>query len=343
MRRLRLATRELASLRAEKTVVLALVIQLFIAAFSSFLVVGLVSLYDPGGDTVEFAAAGDAEGLVAAAQDEGAWNVELYDDESSATEAFENNDADAVLIAERTGGGVGDEVEVEVLAPDNDLRTTLIVTAARELLQRYEDIERDLRAVELGVTTLPVPDAGSSPYHGFTYAVLVPLLMFLPVFISGSITADSVTEEFERGTLDLLRVSPLSDTAIFDGKAATAVVIAPAQALVWLALLQVNGVVIDAPVALLVLVAGVTAVAVGFGATVALWFKERKQAQFVYSVGIVVFFALTFAFPESAANTVAKLAAGGATKETVAHAVVYAVGGAVLYAFARRAAGRKLS
>jgi ABC-type Na+ efflux pump permease subunit len=343
LRRLRLALRELASLRAEKTVILALVIQLFIAAFSSFLVVGLVSLYDPGSDTVDFAAAGDADELVAAAEGESAWNVRPYESEEAATRAFENREVDAVLITERTGGGVGDEVVVEVLAPEGDLRTTLIVTAARGLLQRYEDVERDLRAAELGVETLPVPDAGSSPYHGFTYAVLVPLLMFLPVFISGSITADSVTEEFERGTLDLLRVSPLSDTAIFDGKAATAVAIAPAQALLWLTLLRVNGVVIDAPLALLVLIAGVTAVAVGFGATVALWFKERKQAQFVYSVGIVIFFALTFAFPESSANTVAKLAAGGATDTTLAHAVMYAVGGVALYAFARHVAGRKLS
>ena len=343
MRRLRLAFRELASLRAEKTIVLALVIQLFIAAFSSFLVVGLVSLYDPGGDTVDFAVTGDAEGLVVASQEEDAWNVETYESEESATAAFENREADAVIIAERTGGGVGDEVVVEVLAPEGDLRTTLIVTAARELLERYEDIEREVRAVELGVDTLPVPDAGSSPYYGFTYAVLVPLLMFLPVFISGSITADSVTEEFERGTLDLLRVSPLSDTAIFDGKAATAVAIAPAQALLWLGLLQVNDVVVASPLALVVLVAGVTAVAVGFGATVALRFQERKQAQFVYSVGIVVFFALTFALPESSANTVAKLAAGSATSTTLMHVVGYVVGGTALYAFARRVAGRKLS
>jgi ABC-type Na+ efflux pump permease subunit len=343
LRRLRLALRELASLRAEKTIVLALVIQLFIAAFSSFLVVGLVSLYDPGGETVDFAVTGDAEGLVVASQEEDAWNVETYESEEAATAAFENGEADAVIIAERTGGGVGDEVVVEVLAPEGDLRTTLIVTAARELLERYEDIEREVRAVELGVETLPVPDAGSSPYYGFTYAVLVPLLMFLPVFISGSITADSVTEEFERGTLDLLRVSPLSDTAIFDGKAATAVVIAPAQAFLWLALLRVNDVVVASPLALVVLVGGVTAVAVGFGATVALRFQERKQAQFVYSVGIVVFFALTFALPESSANTVAKLAAGSATSMTMAHVVGYVVGGTALYVFARRVAGRKLS
>lgn len=339
MRRLRLATRELASLRAEKTVVLALVIQLFIAAFSSFLVVGLVSLYDPGSGSVEFAAAGDTEGLLEAAQGEDSWSVETHEGRESAREAFEAEEADAALIAEGTEG----VINVEVLAPEGDLRTTLIVTASRELLENYEDLERERRATQLDVTTLPVPDAGSSPYHGFTYAVLVPLLMFLPVFISGSIASDSVTEEFERDTVDLLRVSPLSDAAIFDGKAATAVALAPAQAALWLALLQVNGVPVSSPLVLILLVAGVTAVAVGFGASVALWFRERKQAQFVYSVGVVAFFTLTFALPESSANTVAKLAAGSATGTTLAHVAAYAVAGVVLYFFARSVGGRKLS
>lgn len=33
------------------------------------------------------------------------------------------------------------------------------------------------------------------PYFGFTYTVLVPLLTFLPVFLSGSIAVDAITEE----------------------------------------------------------------------------------------------------------------------------------------------------
>ena len=43
-----IARRDVASLSREKTIVLALFIQLFVAAFSSFLVVGLTSLYSPG-------------------------------------------------------------------------------------------------------------------------------------------------------------------------------------------------------------------------------------------------------------------------------------------------------
>jgi len=319
--------------------VLALAIQLFIAAFSSFLVVGLVSLYDPGSGSVEFAASGDAEALEEIADDEASWTVTTHASPEEAVEEYREGGADAALLA----NGSGSDTNVTLVAPPSDLRTTLVVTAARDLLQRYEDELRDERAAEFGVETLVVPDADPSPYHGFTYAVLVPLLMFLPVFISGSIAADSVTEEFERGTLALLRVSPLSDAAVFDGKTATALVIAPAQAALWLALLAANGVRVASPAALVVLVAGVTAAAVGFGAAIALRFRERKQAQFVYSVGVMAFFAVTFALPEPSANTVAKLAAGSATAATYGHVVLYAAAGAVLYLVARRAAGRKLS
>lgn len=340
-RRLRLASRELASLRAEKTVVLALSIQLFIAAFSSFLVVGLVSLYDPGSGSVEFAAAGDSDELVEIIEEEAAWSATVYETREDAVEAFERDDADAALLVEYRGSG--EDVDVTVVAPRSDLRTTLVVSAARDLLQRYEDVERERRSASFDVEPLEVPEGGASPYHGFTYAVLVPLLMFLPVFISGSIAADSVTEEFERGTLDLLRVSPLSDAALFDGKTATAIVIAPAQAALWLALLRLNGVLVASPLALVALVSGVTSIAVGLGAAIALQFRERKQAQFVYSVGVMAFFALTFALPEPSANTVAKLAAGSATSATYGHVAVYVVVGVVAYAVARSVAGRKLS
>lgn len=45
--RLVIFRKELRSVLDEKTIVLAITIQLFIAAFSSFLVIGLVAMYDP--------------------------------------------------------------------------------------------------------------------------------------------------------------------------------------------------------------------------------------------------------------------------------------------------------
>ena len=69
-----IARREVKSLSREKTIVLALLIQLFVAGFSSFLVVGLTSLYDPGAVSsgeVDVAVTGDAaDALVQAVEEQ---------------------------------------------------------------------------------------------------------------------------------------------------------------------------------------------------------------------------------------------------------------------------------
>ncbi|WP_199897069.1 hypothetical protein [Halarchaeum acidiphilum] len=98
--RLVLARRELASLRREKTIVLALAIQLFVAAFSSVLVVGLVSLYAPGSAggalAVTVGVTGDAGGDLAPVVDEGdALHAIRYDSAAAARSGFRHGEVDA--------------------------------------------------------------------------------------------------------------------------------------------------------------------------------------------------------------------------------------------------------
>jgi len=218
--RLTVAKRELAGLRAEKTILLAIGIQLFIAAFSSFLVVGLVSMYDPGaldGAEVEVAGAGDAVADLERAADEvtGA-SVTRYESAADARSAFDRNAADAVVVATRDDRG---GITTLVTAPDATVETTVIVVQLRDLLRTYERTERESRSGWLTEQPLPLPDpTGTSPYFTFTYTILIPVLVFLPVFISGSLVVDSITEELDEGTLELLRVAPVTIGEILDGR-----------------------------------------------------------------------------------------------------------------------------
>jgi ABC-type Na+ efflux pump permease subunit len=332
--RLTIAGRELRVLGREKTIVLALLIQLFIAAFSSFLVVGLVSLYDPGsveGYEVEVAVTGDARAdLLAAVAETPSLGGQGYDSRDAALTAFENGRVDAVLATD-TGDG---RVQVEAIAPDSSVRTTLVVVQLRDALRTFERGERADRAPYLEYTPLELPPEGtSSPYYSFTYTVLVPLLLFLPVFISGSIAVDSLTEEFERGTLELLRVAPISLLDIVDGKLFAAAILAPAQAALWIALLRFNGTAVSNPVVLLGLVAAFSLLVVGMGSAVGLLAPDRRAAQFLYSLGVLAAFGGATLLPGSPANTVAKLAIGSAdavTYLTVAGYGVLAVGAYLL-------------
>ena len=241
--RLTIAKRELQVLSREKTIVLALAVQLFIAGFSGFLVVGLVSLYDPGsvdGYQIEAAVTGDAADEMAAAIDErDALSSTEY---NSTTTAFADFDEGRVQAVFETSTREG-QIDVVLTAPDGSIETTLVVAESQKALRALERNQRIDRAVDLSVVPLDLPaDSGGNPYFDFTYTVLLPLLVFLPVFISGSIAVDSITEEVDRGTLELLRVAPVSLTQIVDGKALAMITIAPLQAMTWLTLLSLNGV-----------------------------------------------------------------------------------------------------
>lgn len=332
-----IAKRELSVLRREKTIVLALLIQLFIAAFSSFLVVGLVSLYDPGsveGYTVDVAVTGDAQDdLLRVMDDRRGIRGTAYPSETAALDAFDRQRVDAVLDTEMVDG----RVAVTAVAPESNIRTTLVVVQLRDALRAFERAERTDRAEFLDAAPLELPpEAQTSPYFGFTYTVLIPLLLFLPVFISGSIAVDSITEEFDRGTLELLRVAPVALTDIVDGKLAAAAVLAPAQASLWILLLRFNGTQVHNVGLLLLLVAGFTLLLVSVAIAIALLTPDRRSAQLVYSLGVLLLFGGTALLPWNPANAVARLAIDSVETEVLVVVAVYTALAVVGYAGVRR-------
>lgn len=324
-RRVTIAKRELAGLRAEKTILLAIGIQLFIAAFSSFLLVGLVSMYDPaslGGAEIEVAGSGDAVAdLERAAADVPGASVTRYADSGAARQAFDRGTADAVVIADRDADG---RIAVRTIAPDSTVETTVIVVQLRELLRAYELNERTDRAAYLSQSPLALPsETGSTPYVTFTYTVLIPVLVFLPVFISGSLVVDSITEEIDRGTLELLRVAPISIGEIVDGKALAAVLIAPGQALLWLMLLRLNGTPVAHIPSILVVMTALTTLVVALAIGITAVTPTRRGAQFLYAVGVLVLFGGATAIAGGPANAVARLAIDSASTTTTALVVAY--------------------
>lgn len=327
--RITVANRDLSSLSREKTIVLALLIQLFVAAFSSFLVVGLTSLYAPGsvaGGEVTVAVVGDAgEEFVDAASEVDGLVLTEYDSLDAATGAFEADRVQAVVEARTEAHDSGDVVSVTATAPASSLRKTVVVVRLREALEALERAERVERSgsIERSLVPLP-PEVDASPYLGFSYTILVPLLLFLPVFISGSVAVDSVTEEVERGTLELLRVSPLSLAEIIGGKGLAAAILAPAQAVLWLLLLSVNGIPVSNVPTLVAFVAALSVLVVGTGVGVALAVPDRQRAQLLYSLGILGAFAAGAFLPEPPATTAARLAIGSPAPVTLPTVAVYA-------------------
>jgi len=346
--RLTIAKRELSSLSREKTIVLALLIQLFVAAFSSFLVVGLTSLYDPGsvaGGAVEIGVSGEAsEALERAVAEQSGTSAILFAQPAEAQAAFDAGRVDAVLVATNEpppDGGAGSVIQVDATAPAGNIETTLIVVQIREVLQTLERQERQDRVQWLPETPLSLPeDANASPYYGFTYTVLVPLLLFLPPFISGSVAVDTVTEEIERGTLELLRVTPLRLVDIIGGKALAMTLLAPVQAALWLALLGLNGIAVANVLTLLVLVTAITVIVVGLGVGLGVTLGKRRPAQLLYSMLALAIFGTLVALPEHPATTAAKLAVGSPQALTFVHVGAYVLLGVAVIVLGTRVMDR---
>ncbi|MEF8781661.1 MAG: ABC transporter permease [Haloarculaceae archaeon] len=340
-----IAKRDLSSLTREKTIVLAVLIQLFIAAFSSFLVVGLTSLYDPGsveGGETTVGVTGDAtEELVEAAREEDGVTPIQFADREAALEEFNRGAVDAVLSSQLMRTDRGATIDVVAIVPAENVRTTLTVVQLRNVLTQLERAERLDRAASLEFQPVEMPEgASASPYFGFTYTVLIPLLLFLPPFISGSIAVDAITEEIERGTLELLCVAPVSLVDVVDGKAVAMVLLAPLQALLWILLLEFNGIDVRNWVALLAFVTAITVVVVVLGLVLGLATAKRRQAQLLYSVFVIVLFGSAIALPEHPATTAAKLAVDSPTTVTFAHVAGFVALAVALYAGVRQFVGR---
>ncbi|MFC6755608.1 MULTISPECIES: ABC transporter permease [Haloarcula] len=341
--RIVVARRDVRSLSREKTIVLALLIQLFVAGFSSFLVVGLTSLYDPGSVStgeVEMAVTGDAQDeLEQAAAEHDSVETQAFNSSRDAQLAFEERRVDALLNASyvESSDGPGTEISVTARIPEGSIRSTLIVVNVRRVLETLERQERFDRAGSLEENPVPLPpEVSASPYFGFTYTVLIPLLLFLPAFISGSVAVDTITEEMERGTLELLRVAPVSLLDIVDGKALGMALLAPAQSLLWILLLSVNGIRVANVAVILLFVAAVAAVVVTIGVVLGVATGKRRPAQLLYSVLTLVVFGAAVVLPEHPATTVAKLAVDSPTLST--YATVF---GTLAVALAGYAAARK--
>jgi ABC-type Na+ efflux pump permease subunit len=137
-----------------------------------------------------------------------------------------------------------------------------------------------------------------------------------------------------------LRVAPVSLIDVVDGKALGMVLLAPAQASLWVLLLLANGIPVANLGPILLFVTAVTAVVVTVGVLLGVSLQKRRPAQLLYSVATLVLFGGAVLLPEHPATTMAKLAVDSPTLTTYAHvagAVALAVAG---YAAARRFVGR---
>lgn len=318
-----IARKELRGLANERTIVFAVLLQLFIAMFSSFLMVGLATLYDP--DSVAgFSGARYAVGytgsdsslreLLEASSDFTVHPMDL----STAVAALKERKLNAVIWVPDTPPDAVDPVKITLYTIKNDIQATVVNVKLKDVLLDYEEQLRALRADRL--TTQPVEvaipaSAGGENFYEFVFGLLVPLLVFMPAIISAALIIDLITEEYQHGTLETLMATPVTFASMLWGKIAACLVLVPVQAGAWLLLLAANGIAVENAVPILLHVTAGSLILILIGASCALHYRERTSAQFIFSTAIVVVILVVLAMPHNPPNLIVRLAVGAAGAE----------------------------
>lgn len=306
-----LARKEFSDIVRERTILVAIGIQFVVAAFSAFLLVGLTTLYDPSsldpGVPVDVAYVGD--GSFDDRMDTSRVLRVTHTDLATAMTGFMEGTFGAVV--QETADPGGGPNHILLVVPEEEFQTTLVVSHLRGLLEDYESDLRTERTDRLDAPPHPLEvDAGPARDYGFTYGALLPLLLLLPAMLGGAITTDTLLQERSTGTLRLLLSAPVSPGMVVASKLLVPALLAPAQALMWLVLLGVNGVTVSAPLLLLAM-AFVMALFFGaLGVLVAVVVPREGQAQAAYALVLLVASGLAFVLPRDPLNLIALVATG---------------------------------
>jgi ABC-type Na+ efflux pump permease subunit len=179
----------------------------------------------------------------------------------------------------------------------------------QEPLKQYENYLRTQRGIDVRYTDLKGKPATS---YEFVYSVLIPMLMFFPAFVSGSMTVDSLTEEVENKTLPTLLSAPLSINGMVGAKITSSVILSIMQCIAWLTLLRLNQIDIQNTgwiLLLALIVAGITSTSAALGSVL---LKDRERSQFIYSLMLLAAAAISTLLNISPITTLSRLAIGDA-------------------------------
>jgi ABC-2 type transport system permease protein len=302
--------RELKSLTKEKTIALAIIIQLCLASFSSVIVVGLMSFLDPASIAqntrvnVEVGIVDKTDSPLIGFLRGKNLKVTAFASAAVAEKAFYSGHVDTVmLVPERNT----DVVDMKLILPELDSKATVILMVLKEPLEKYEAYLREMNGVEVNYSNLQ----GKSPTtYEFLYSLILPILMLFPALLAGSIVIDTVSEEIENKTLDTLRSAPVSLSEILAAKIFAAIITVFAQCFAWSMLLRLNGVYMQ-NLGLILLFCGIAGTFISLGAAIiALCFKDRERSQFTYSVALLITAGLSYLLNPSPPNLIARLATG---------------------------------
>lgn len=277
-------TKEIRNIIKERTFASVFFMQLFMIIFYSVALFGLFIIFSPG--------SGDAGILVVENE---YTNYELV---SILRESFDvdlgnmQSGYDAVIEFTDT-----EPVIADIYADEEGFKTAYIVTELQKAFSELEDKLRDENVKGyISISGLVKKDITRINLIGmafeFKHLILVPLLFFLPIYLSGVLFIDIFTEELSRKTLNILMVAPLKLKNIVNQKMAASIAVSFFQIIIWMFLFEARGIDIDNKLPVLFLLFLLNIIVLLISAIIALNFRSRGFSHTIFSF-FVVFLLVT--------------------------------------------------
>jgi len=300
---LEIVKKDLKLMFRERTFVSIVFLMVFVAGISSIVTFGLIMLYNP--DYLGFY--GSSKVAVA-----GECFTERCYDEKTAMELFKSGKVDAVLIVSDLNG----IKYVDVIVPDDEIKAAQVLGYIKKLLTDYEERLRSVYGVPnlemkvySGSKEIEIP-SGSSTVFKFIYLILIPLLSITTAVVAAGMTIDSVCEEIQSRSIEVLLSTPLTPFKISISKVASPMIFSSLVTALWLMLLALNKVDIVNPLPAFAISISITAFFVSAGYIMAAKLRDRERAQLLFSILAAGSLPLMVTKYNSPAVMVGRIAAG---------------------------------
>ncbi len=307
MEALRIALKDIRGLRKEKTILIVMSLLFFVASFSSLVVLGLTFLYSPMGY------ANAKIGLVGRAPlFSSIVHPIQYDSMERAVRDLVEGRIDAVVVFNENLTG---QNFITIYMPKDDLKAIRATLYLRKKLMEYQDVIRRIR----GIPTLnlkvyedgreiEVPEGYSLRFR-FVYVMLIPLLAVTTAVITSAFLIDSICEEIETKTLDvLLTAVELED--VIAGKVLSSLILSVLLTTFWMVMLTLNGMEIENPTLAMVIALSICLLLTSPSLIISTFTMNREKAQLVFSIVVVSAIMLMFSNSASPIGLLVRISAG---------------------------------
>ena len=300
---LKIALRELKAMKKEKTLLVVILFFLFVSSFSSVLTFGFASIYSPAEDT-KIGLVGNASIF------ETVVNPVCYGSFDAALHDFHSGKLDIIVLLEEN---TSTQNIMTIFLPAEEIRAIKVSTALKEKLIQYQNRLRAKRGIHVPELKMylngqEVKITNVHPlYFRFVYIMLIPILAIVSAVLPASTLIDSLTEEFETRTIDvLLSVVKLRDIII--GKVLVVIFMSLFLVSSWIALLSLNGIAIYNAFLVLIICTSISLFFISLALLSALS-RDRERAQLIFSLSSASLIILSFSFPLSFMNLLSRVSA----------------------------------